>query len=215
MAKGSDNPFPSVLFVEGTAPVAPSAGDQRLFIDSADHLPKIIDSSSNVSVIGSVLTAIVTLTDAQIKALPTTPISLVSAPGAGKRVRPIAVSLSLDSSAGAYTNINATYCDLHLLQGTDITGLGPVDDSTTSAALAQITATLGAASKTIYDLAIPKQSSPATTPKGYVLSSVYSNAQQANAVLQLASNNNGSGNFTGGNVANTLKVTVYYIIETL
>jgi hypothetical protein len=37
MTLGSDNPFPSVLFVEGTEPAAPSAGRQRLYIDSTSH----------------------------------------------------------------------------------------------------------------------------------------------------------------------------------
>lgn len=36
MAKASDNAYPSVLIVPGAAPVAPGAGQQRLFLDSAD-----------------------------------------------------------------------------------------------------------------------------------------------------------------------------------
>lgn len=48
MTLGSDNPFPSILIVEGSAPAAPSAGDQRVYIDSADHLLKWKDSGSTV-----------------------------------------------------------------------------------------------------------------------------------------------------------------------
>lgn len=50
--KVSDNPFPSILIEEGTAPSAPSAGQQRLFIDSADQTAKLIDSSSTVTPLG-------------------------------------------------------------------------------------------------------------------------------------------------------------------
>jgi hypothetical protein len=49
MAKGSDNPFPSVLLVEGAAPASPPAGDQRLFLDTADHKPKLVNSSGIVT----------------------------------------------------------------------------------------------------------------------------------------------------------------------
>lgn len=45
MTKASDNPFPSVLLVEGTEPAAPSAGEQRLYIDSTTHHLKRTDSS--------------------------------------------------------------------------------------------------------------------------------------------------------------------------
>jgi hypothetical protein len=43
--KGSNNPFPSILVVEGTEPTAPSAGQQRLYIDSTTHKLKRTDSS--------------------------------------------------------------------------------------------------------------------------------------------------------------------------
>lgn len=46
--KASDNPFTSILIDEEVDPAAPAAGHQRLFIDSADHKLKTIDSSSSV-----------------------------------------------------------------------------------------------------------------------------------------------------------------------
>ena len=49
MTKASDNAFPSLLVVEGTAPASPSAGDQRLYIDSADHHLKRKNSSGTVT----------------------------------------------------------------------------------------------------------------------------------------------------------------------
>jgi hypothetical protein len=52
VAKASDNEFPSLLIKEGSAPASPAAGDQRLFIDSADHLLKIKNSSGTVSAAG-------------------------------------------------------------------------------------------------------------------------------------------------------------------
>lgn len=52
MPKGSDNPYPSVLIVEGSAPADPASGDQRLFVDSSDHLLKLVDSSGTVTTVG-------------------------------------------------------------------------------------------------------------------------------------------------------------------
>jgi hypothetical protein len=51
MAKASDNPFPSVLVVEGSAPASPSAGNQRLFVDTADHKLKRVNSSGTVTTV--------------------------------------------------------------------------------------------------------------------------------------------------------------------
>lgn len=47
--KASDNEFPSVLLGEGAAPANPPAGSQRLFVDSADHKVKRVDSSGTVT----------------------------------------------------------------------------------------------------------------------------------------------------------------------
>jgi hypothetical protein len=51
--KASDNEYPSLLVKEGSAPSSPAAGDQRLFVDSADHLLKLKNSSGTVTAVGS------------------------------------------------------------------------------------------------------------------------------------------------------------------
>ena len=51
--KASDNPFPSLLVEETAAPANPPAGHQRLFVDPADHVLKLIDSTGAISAIGS------------------------------------------------------------------------------------------------------------------------------------------------------------------
>jgi len=48
----SDNPFPSVLVTEGSAPASPAAGKQRVFIDSADHVLKVKNSAGTVTAVG-------------------------------------------------------------------------------------------------------------------------------------------------------------------
>jgi len=43
-----DNPFPSVLFTEHVDPANPSAGQQRLFVDT-DHVLKMVNSSGTIT----------------------------------------------------------------------------------------------------------------------------------------------------------------------
>jgi hypothetical protein len=47
----SANEFPKVILVEGSAPSSPASGEQSLYIDSADHLPKLKDASGNISIL--------------------------------------------------------------------------------------------------------------------------------------------------------------------
>lgn len=51
MAKASDNTFPKLIVSEGTTPSSPAAGSQKLFIDSADHKLKRVNSSGTVTTV--------------------------------------------------------------------------------------------------------------------------------------------------------------------
>lgn len=48
---GSNNPFPSILVDESTAPSGPSSGYQRIYIDTLDNRMKRINSSSGITII--------------------------------------------------------------------------------------------------------------------------------------------------------------------
>ncbi len=155
--------------------------------------------------------ATVNLTDAQVKALPTTPVTVVAAPASGYRIRPIQVSYSAAFSGGVYTNLNATYIDVHLKIGSDYVGYGPVTDSTVTPTITQATDIFGSTGSHMYDQGLPPQLG---NPGGYVQTSgVYTRSQQEATAMQIGIDNNGSGNFTGGNAGNTFRVTVYYVVE--
>lgn len=51
MAKASDNKFPKLIVTEGATPSNPASGDQKLFIDTADHKLKRVNSSGTVTTI--------------------------------------------------------------------------------------------------------------------------------------------------------------------
>jgi len=137
----------------------------------------------------SYLVASVELTDAQIKALPTTPIQLVAAQGAGKAIYILnANAVQKIVSNGFYTNITAT--EFLLTTQSNDNSVFIVDAN----ALQEVTGTWFC--------------------QGVVNSFSYSNLMD-NQPVRILMDNSGGGNFTGGNAANTLKVTVYYVVVDL
>jgi hypothetical protein len=162
------------------------------------------------------LSASLTLTDAQIKALPTTPVQIVAAPGAGRFLVPLGAWLIADTRAGAYTNFNAG------------SGATPFASSVFAAwdAVA-INVALGPAivdqflTGTARSIAYLSVASGNLQLVGGSLAAngglVYSSASDAstgydNAALLLVGENDAKGNFTGGNAANTLKATLFYVV---
>lgn len=143
----------------------------------------------------------VVLTDAQIKALPSTGAELIAAQGAGKIIMPLNVIVILDAQNGTYTNVDsaaALYLAYANLSGSDLwylpeTHLG-------------INWALGDG----YGYPLQTWTLP-TTPNGYY---VYT-ADLDNQPLVLAAKNNGLGDFTDGDPSNTMTVIVYYVIVDL
>lgn len=151
--------------------------------------------------------ATVELTNAQIKALPTTAVQIVAAPGANKVLVYQSGILLLNTTSGAYSNVAATAA-LYI-------GLG-----TTSASVASRSpvAMLTGSASYIDILAV---ASTAPADGGPNLSAfdqeILSGATNQALVMAAYNPDEGSGeNFTGGNAANTLKISVtYYILNTL
>lgn len=152
--------------------------------------------------------ASVTLTDAQIKALPTTPVQIVAAPGAGKFISIAqAVGLLKVVAGGEYTNLNAALC-----LGRLIWDLGGGDFRQASAGYYE---NVNGAMAEESDNAVLIFGALMNI-EGSVNAAIYPAwaPEIENLPLKLSFSNGadpGDGPFTGGNAENTLKVTVWYV----
>lgn len=142
--------------------------------------------------------AIVTLTDAQIKTLPTISQELVPAPGAGLAnlllphwMLPV---LRLDTTAGVYANASATAA---VQFGGEVGNIkfGGFDDLLTYGA----------------DAVMYPSVSDIIGGGGNVQGREFAE----NSAVFIAADNDGMGNFTGGHVDNTLRISVVYMIVNL
>jgi hypothetical protein len=186
--------------------------------------PIVTNTSAQLNGRSLIVGVTATLTDAQIKASPTTPVSIVSAPGAGMRLRVLGASGVLDCTGGAYTNINTTYCAAMVLCYTDAASgvwqaMAPyLNDASLATPFTRATIGLGGTTKTYVNYIVPNMnglnagaSSGAT--EWVAQPDLPLVALCENQALFLSTDNNGSGVFTGGNVANSYHVTVYICYE--
>lgn len=149
----------------------------------------------------------VTLTHDQIKLLPTTPVEILAAPGVDK-VYTIMSAIVLFHDAVDYTNVDAA-ATLRLDFTTNRTGA-----STRLEVGNENFFDWGAPDDVIGNLGVPNLFYNAAT-----VTEIHTAPNQLaiikNSPVDVAVANGALGNFTGGNAANTLKVTVWYDILTL
>lgn len=162
-----------------------------------------------------------TLTNAQILALPTTPIDVVPACGiAGYRVKLVGpVSLIGKFNGGAYSGVDPDYAALVLqVPNGDWATCPIVNDSGWSTGIDRVSSFLENAHQRVVDLPVPYFEGFTATPPAtdWVLPGVDADyASWDNVALQLFMDNNGAGNLGGGHADNTLRVSCYYLYEEL
>jgi hypothetical protein len=187
-------------------------GSVALTTDVTGILP-VANGGSGIATGASIHFRDVTYNDAAIKAWPTTALVAALAPGAGRRVIPLWVSVELDSTAGAYTNIHAdAYLNPHTADWSiDIfaymvngNGTGQTD----------VNGFLGAAHKrewrpTAYVLG--NTSRPQFDADWGAVAPIVPYAASVNQAFIIGLDNDAAGDLTGGHALNTARVRCLYL----
>lgn len=148
----------------------------------------------------TVLSATATLTNDEILHLPTTRILVVDAPGSGKMLVPIYGQVVLHDNAGAYTfPLGAVWQLLYGATGNaEITGLIDLPPTSEGAGETCAFPPFAAVGSGLTD--------------GYLVTSLKPIEARENQGLYIGDNLNGVSDYTGGNAANSMDVTVLYAI---
>jgi hypothetical protein len=169
----------------------------------------VLDGETYEDPLVAVRSKTITLTNAQIKALPTTSIEVVPAPGAGKMLMFHSAHLLCDATAGVYTNIDGAggYMSIRYTGQGDISTL-LVKDSGVGATAFSLGGLVEQAGNVRWATLTPYHAG-ADASYGLIANG---DAVQENTGFSVRFRNYSNGDLTGGHADNYMRVTVNYSV---
>ncbi len=191
-------------FIDDSGTVVGELASNANGTESASVGGESVETSDTVAV----KKASVTLTDAQIKALPTTGVDVLEALGADSRYVIIGGAVVADFTGGGYANVDATEGNgFYIASGVAISGIVPLNSYFSENYLAYTAQpfTFEILPRIIANVGLGDGNMPNLTTFDAIF----------NQPLTIKYDNNGAGNFTGGNAANSLKLVILYKVISL
>lgn len=206
VTSGSAAPEGSVTAVPGSLYLRSTGGSgTSLYVKESGN------SNTGWRTAGGVKVVTVSVTDTQIKALPSSQVELIAAPGAGYSIGFVWALLQGNFAAGHYTNVNAAAYGLITYGNGNQLSTFIANDAGVMPVLGGFDAFFKS-NNHVRAFLVPfaQEADPASTLWGST--ALVDVVTEDNQPIDLRVDNNGSGNLTGGNSANVLTVTVAYTV---
>lgn len=210
---GGSTPINLATFLTVANETATLPNSRRLLAGSGINFDDSVANVRTISSVNGIVSITTILTNNQIKALPTTPITLTAPSTSGFRNKLIAGTILRKFVTVGYTNVDPTYGSLQLQTPNGDWLSSPIINDSSGAPTSDLT-NFFAIGYWLTDLLIPTTfADPVAGWQQFIMTTDISSVD--NVAIEIAMDNNGSGNLTAGDPSNIMPIILYYLVEAI